>query len=168
MNEEWKPLSDWRQEMHQLYPIITLCGLTEACVLIMSGWALFLPCFVYICAWCQLRSVVPSPNSMAESTAVGTEQRSYQLQFMLPSVTLPRMSMRFRSAASRVPATFCNPLHFLALCWPYKYGLNLGEGWKHTSILLLLFCTSAEMHFSFFFFLITLQIFTILILLIWM
>lgn len=113
--------------MHQLYPIISLCGLTEACVLIMSGWALFLPCFVYICAWCQLRSVVPSPNSMAESTAVGTEQRSYQLQFMLPSVTLPQMSMRFRSAASRVPATFCNPLHFLALCWPYKYGLNLAK-----------------------------------------
>jgi len=37
-----KALSGWRQEMHQLRPVITLCGLTEACVLIMSGQALFL------------------------------------------------------------------------------------------------------------------------------
>lgn len=34
-----------RQEVHQLQPIITLCALAEACVLIMSGRALFLPRF---------------------------------------------------------------------------------------------------------------------------
>lgn len=95
----------WRQEMHQLHPIITLCGLTEACVLIMSGRGsifatLFFASFVYVRTRCQLRSVVPSPNSMVESMADDTEQRSHQLPFVLPAVTLPQTSTRFTSAPS--------------------------------------------------------------------
>lgn len=44
----WKALPGRRQEMHQLRPIITLCGLTEAYVLIMSGYgALFSPRFFF-------------------------------------------------------------------------------------------------------------------------
>lgn len=78
--------------MHHWHPIITLCGLTEACVLIM-------PC-MYVCTWCQLRSVVPSPNSMVASREDDTEQRSHQLPFVLPAVTLPQ-SARFRSERAK-------------------------------------------------------------------
>lgn len=48
----------------------------------------------------QLRSVLPSLKNMVESTADDTEQRSHQLPFMLPAVTLPQTSTRFRSAPS--------------------------------------------------------------------
>lgn len=37
----WKAVSGLKWEMPQLFPIVTLCGLTEACVLIMSTSALF-------------------------------------------------------------------------------------------------------------------------------
>lgn len=55
------------------------------------------------CAYKDMMSAALSsaiPNSLLESTVDDTEQRSYQLPFMLPAVTLPQTSTRFRSAPS--------------------------------------------------------------------
>lgn len=47
-----------------------------------------------------LSSAVPEKKNMVASTSDDTEQRSHQLPFMLPAVTLPQTSTRFRSAPS--------------------------------------------------------------------
>lgn len=131
----------------------SLCELTEACVLIMSGWALFLPCFVYICAWCQLRSLVPFPNSMAGSTADDTEQRSHQLPFMLPSVTLWGSDVR-HAKCQQHSATRCTSSHFADLKSVASVHVKDENTHISSSALLLKCCVF-----------ITLQLFTCLILL---